>query len=49
MFESMVEIQQGVRWLKDSGAEEAADLAKSCSLNWTWVSLRSEVHGFKGL
>ena len=41
----MVEIEQVVRWLKDSGEDEAAGLAKSCSLNWTWASLMSEVHG----
>lgn len=41
----MVEIGHVVRWLKDSGEDEAAGLAKSCSLNWTWASLASELHG----
>jgi hypothetical protein len=41
----MIEIGQVVRWLKDSGQDEAAGLAKQCSLNWTWATLMSEVHG----
>jgi hypothetical protein len=41
----MVEIGQVVRWLKDSGEGEAAELAKSCSLNWIWATLGSEVYG----
>lgn len=41
----MIEIEQVVRWLKDSGEDEAAGFAKSCSLNWTWATLMSEVHG----
>ena len=38
-------MEQVVRWLKESGEDEAAGLAKSCLLNWTWASLMSEVHG----
>lgn len=41
----MVEIEQVVRWLKESGEEEAARIAKLCSLNWTWVTLGSELAG----
>lgn len=45
MSESMVEMAQVVRWLKDSGEDEAADLARSCSLNWIWATLGSEIYG----
>lgn len=41
----MIDIQQVVRWLKDIGEDEAARLAKSCSLNYQWAMLRSEVYG----
>src|ERR1035438_3176257 len=41
----MVEIEQLVRWLSDSGEAEAAQLSKSCSLNWIWVTLASELGG----
>src|SRR4051812_46479659 len=41
----MVEIEEVVRWLKDSGEDQAARLARNCSLNWTWASILSEVHG----
>ena len=41
----MVETEQLVRWLNDSGEAEAAQLSKSCSLNWIWVTLASELGG----
>jgi hypothetical protein len=41
----MVEIKQVVQWLKDSGEGDAAQLARSCSLNWVWVTLLSEFGG----
>jgi len=41
----MVEAEQLVRWLHDSGETEAAQLSRGCSLNWMWVSLLSEVGG----
>jgi hypothetical protein len=41
----MVETEQLVRWLNDSGEAEAAKLSKSCSLNWIWVTLASELGG----
>lgn len=41
----MVEAEQLVRWLNDSGETEAAQLSKGCSLNWIWVSLLSELGG----
>ena len=41
----MVETEQLVRWLSDSGEAEAAQLSKGCSLSWIWVSLLSELGG----
>jgi hypothetical protein len=41
----MLEIEQVVQWLKDSGESDAAQLSKSCSLNWIWVTLGSELGG----
>src|ERR1700730_7731976 len=41
----MVEVEQLIQWLKDSGDGDAAQLARSCSLNWIWVTLLSELGG----
>ncbi len=41
----MVEIGQVVQWLEDSGEHEAAQLAKGCSLNWSWVTLGVDLSG----
>ena len=41
----MVEIEQLIQRLKDTGEGDAAQLAKSCSLNWIWVDLLSELGG----
>jgi hypothetical protein len=38
----MVQTQELVRWLEDSGDTEAARLRKRCSLKWTWATLRRE-------
>lgn len=44
----MIEVEQLVQWLNDSGENDAAQLAKTCSLNCIWATLVSEFGSDRG-